>query len=265
MGFLKKYQVIPSYLETPSLRRQGKKLAQGVKFIVAHDTGNPKSTAANNVAYFQRTRDQDYASAHIFVDDKEILECIPALTADPEKACHVLYNVTTDNRLFGADANDAAIGVEYCYGSNIQPDEAYKRYIWVLAALCDAFSLDPSTRIIGHCFLNPQRKTDPVTGLMQSRRTYDQLLRDVSAEHARCLGVEEPAIALKRAKGTVKTRVRLNIRLHEPNTRAPIVQQVTPDTRVKYVGWTENGEPVNNNAKWYLDEHGNYFWSGGVT
>jgi len=76
------------------------------------------------------------ASAHIFVDDKEILECFPAITGPPEKAWHVVYNVTTNNQMFGFDTINAALGVEYCYGNNIQSDEAYKRYVWVLAFLC---------------------------------------------------------------------------------------------------------------------------------
>ncbi len=52
-------------------------MSPGVRFIVAHDTGNPGSTAANNVSYYERSRNDQSASAHIFVDDKEILECIP--------------------------------------------------------------------------------------------------------------------------------------------------------------------------------------------
>lgn len=82
-----------------------------MKFIVAHDTGNPGSTAAENVDYYERSRDRDSASAHLFVDDREILECIPALTRTPEKAWHVLYGLPAEGRLYGFDANDVAIGV----------------------------------------------------------------------------------------------------------------------------------------------------------
>ena len=69
-----------------------------VKFIVAHDTGNPGSTAQNNVSYYEKTNNETEASAHIFIDDKEIIECIPALTSNkPEKAWHVRYNQSQDN------------------------------------------------------------------------------------------------------------------------------------------------------------------------
>ncbi len=113
MTFKEKYTVTPAYLTTPSKRRCGLQMSPTVKFIVAHDTGNPKSTARANRNYYENSRDEQSASAHIFVDDKEIIECIPALVK-PEKAWHVLYGVLTDNQLFGFNPNDAAIGVEYC-------------------------------------------------------------------------------------------------------------------------------------------------------
>src|ERR1700741_1312413 len=145
MAFKDKYTITPAYLTVKSKRRSGKLISPGVKFIVAHDTGNPKSTARNNRDYYERSRNEKSASAHLFVDDKEILECIPALTSDkPEKAWHVLYEKPADNELFGYDANDAAIGVEYCYGGTINADEAYKRYVWVLAKICSVYGLDPS-------------------------------------------------------------------------------------------------------------------------
>ncbi|WP_253947823.1 N-acetylmuramoyl-L-alanine amidase, partial [Paenibacillus ehimensis] len=96
----------------------------GVRFMVSHDTGCPGSTAANNVTYYERSREDDYASAHIFVDDKEIIECIPFLTGTPEKAYHVVYNTPIDNQIFGVDSNDYAGGVELCYGGKIDLAEA---------------------------------------------------------------------------------------------------------------------------------------------
>jgi len=187
MNFKIKYPIISKYLTVNSKRRSGQLIKPAVKFIVAHDTGNPKSTAANNVSYYSRTCNDDYASAHIFVDDKEILECIPALTTDkPEKAWHVRYNVTGDNELYGYEANDAAIGVEYCYGPNINADESYKRYIWVLAYICYKFNLDPRRAIVGHFVLDPGRKTDPKTGLAASNRTYEQLFEDAAKELEEC-------------------------------------------------------------------------------
>jgi N-acetylmuramoyl-L-alanine amidase CwlA/murein DD-endopeptidase MepM/ murein hydrolase activator NlpD len=272
MSFLQKYTITPHYLTKPSKRRSGKLIMGGVKFIVAHDTGNPSSTATNNVSYYERTRDEQSASAHIFVDDKEIIECIPALTAPSEKAWHVLYRVETDNHIYGYDANDAAIGVEYCYGGHIDADEAYRKYVWVIANICERFNLDPATAVVGHFFLDPTRKTDPVTGLAQSRRTYDQLLKDIVTEYHTCVGavVNAPLpptteLSFTDQAGKIVTTAKLNIRKDTPRRTADIVQVLPAGTHLDYVGWVTDGEAVNGNSKWYRDANGHYFWSGGVT
>lgn len=265
-GFTMRYAVTPRYLTAPSRRRRGIPITQGVKFVVAHDTGDKGATAAMAVAYYERSRDEMSASAHLFVDDREILECVPALTAAPEKAWHVLYNVPTDDRLYGCDANDGAIGVEYCWGGRIDADEAYRKYVWTLAYICHRFGLDPATSIVGHFFLDPKRRSDPVTGLADSRRTYEGLLRDVVAEHAACSGVTAPPLAdsFVATSGEVLARARLNIRKAAPNRRADVIQVVSAGTVLPYGGYTSAGEPVNGNAKWYRDPNGNFFWSGAV-
>ena len=269
MDFTLKYQIDQRFLTKPSRRRRGYAMSPGVKFIVAHDTGNPGSTASGNIRYYERSRDEQSASAHLFVDDRQILECIPALTVDPpEKAWHVLYRVPTDDQLFGCDANDAAIGVEYCYGGRIDADEAYRKYIWVMAYACHRFNLDPSKSIVGHFFLDPRRKTDPVTGLAHSRRTYEQMLRDVVAEYQACINGnlqgEPETPAYEDSQGEVTTTVRLNIRKGGPSTRMPIHQTVQRGTVLTYSAIVPDGEPVNGNPVWYADGNGNYFWSGGV-
>ncbi len=236
-----------------------------VRFIVAHDTGNPDSTAAQNVRYYTNSCNDMSASAHLFVDDKEILECVPALTAAPEKAWHVLYNVPKDNELYGVNANDAAIGVEYCYGANIDADKAYEKYVWLLARLCDEFELDPSKDIVGHFFLDPQRKTDPVTGLAFSRRTYEGLLRDVAALFATRNGAAETTASFTTigSKGRATTRVKLNLR-NRPDTRGDVAQVLPARTEIVFTATVPDGEPINGNALWYRDAEGRYFWSGGV-
>jgi N-acetylmuramoyl-L-alanine amidase CwlA len=265
MAFKEKYTITPAYLTSPSKRRSGLLLSPGVKFIVVHDTGNPGSTARANRNYFENSRDKDSASAHLFVDDREIIECIPALTSGkPEKAWHVLYTVPTDNQLFGFNANDAAIGVEYCYGGTIDADEAYRKYLWVIAKICSVYGLDPAKSIVGHCILDPKRKTDPVTGLLQSRRTYDQLLHDVVSEFNDCEGKNIPVYNFTEQPGSGKVIHRLNIRKGKPTTQADIVEIVNPGASVMFTGFVDNGESVNGNTKWFRDQNGNYFWSGGV-
>jgi N-acetyl-anhydromuramyl-L-alanine amidase AmpD len=266
--FAPRYAITARYLTKPSKRRSGLPLSPGVKFIVAHDTGNPGSTAAGNVAYYERTRDAQSQSAHLFVDAREIVECIPALTAPPEKAWHVRYSVAIDDQLYGFNANDAALGIEYCYGAGIDADEAYRKYVWVMAYACNQFDLDPERAIVGHYFLDPTRRNDPNTGLAYSRRTYEQLLRDVAAEYRACRHAilpPPPAVPPTAARqGTVTATVRLNIRQLQPSRRAPVVSTVMPGTPLAYVAVTDDGEPVNGNPTWYQDAGGNFFWSGGA-
>jgi hypothetical protein len=266
MEFNEKYTISPLYLTAQSKRRSGLLISPGIKFIVAHDTGNPQSTARGNRNYYENSRDADSASAHIFVDDKEIIECIPALTSDkPEKAWHVLYNVPTDNQLFGFNANDAAIGVEYCYGNNINADESYRKYIWVIAKICFTYGLNPASCIVGHCFLDPLRKTDPVSGLLQSRRTYDQLLKDIVIEFDECTGAATQTYNFTSFPGTANIIHRVNIRKGAPTTKSDIVQILSVGTSIAYIGYVSNGEPVNGNSKWLKNDAGNYFWSGAIS
>lgn len=266
MPFKEKFTIASKYIPKPSRRRSGQ-MINNVRFLVAHDTGNPGSTARQNVTYYINTAHsvppKQTASAHLFVDDKEILECVPALLAKPEKAWHVLYRVPKDNELYGANANDSAIGVEYCYGGSIDADKAYDKFVWVLAKLCYLYNLDPAKSVVGHFFLDPQRKTDPVTGLAHSRRTYEKLLRDVVEEYKECTGVAVPSFTVTDVQGDAITTARLNIR-SLPTTKSSVVQVIAANTALKYTGKVDAGESINNNTVWYKDENGNYFWSGGI-
>lgn len=185
MAFKMKYTIEQRYLPNKTKRRSGIK-NQGIDFLVAHDTGNDGSTAAGNVNYYTNSANVESASAHTFIDDKAIIECVP-LT---EKAWHVLYNVTTDNDLYGFDSNDHAIGVELCYSykkGSINNKEAYKRYVWYMAYLCHKFGLNPLKRISGHNELDPKRKTDPYKNALQIMGiSKTQFLNDVAAELKDC-------------------------------------------------------------------------------
>lgn len=157
-----------------------------VTFLVAHDTGNPGSTALQNVKYYENSRDQMSASAHLFVDDRQIIECVPFLLSKPEKAWHVIYDVETDNKLFGDDANDVGGGIELCYGGKINIQEAYKRFVWTMAYACHVHNVDPLKRITGHFILDPKRKTDPQASLKLLGKTMMNLLDDVTKELKEC-------------------------------------------------------------------------------
>lgn len=165
------YEITRDYIRTGN-SRPGRSIGT-VRFIVSHDTGNPGSTAYGNRNYFNNQ--QPSASAHTFIDDKYILEIIP-LT---EIAYHVRSNVTADNRIYGANANDAAIGVELCHGGTINFQEAYNRYIWYHAYLCDRFNLDPNSDIVAHATLDPTRRTDPIGILRNNGISWSMFIDDV--------------------------------------------------------------------------------------
>ncbi|MDR9852870.1 N-acetylmuramoyl-L-alanine amidase [Paenibacillus sp. VCA1] len=122
----------------------------------------------------------------MFIDDTKILEIIPTgIGPDPaEKAWHVLYNVKTDNERFGYDSNDAALGIELCYGSKINFAEAYKRFVWYLAFCCDKWGKNPSTHIASHKQLDPGRKLDCEQALFAGNKTFKDLIIDVAAKMA---------------------------------------------------------------------------------
>lgn len=166
------YEITRDYIKHGNAR-SGQQIPK-VKFIVSHDIGKGGSTAYQNRTYFNNH--QPSASAHTFIDDKYILEIIPLW----EKAWHVRYNVPTDNIKFGADANNAAIGVELCHGGNINFNEAYKRYVWYHAYLCKTFHLNPRKDIVAHSELDPGRRSDPQHALNPRGISWEQFINDVA-------------------------------------------------------------------------------------
>lgn len=165
------YEITRDYIRTGN-SRSGQRIGT-VRFIVSHDTGNPGSTAYGNRNYFDNQ--QPSASAHTFIDDKYILEIIPL----SEKAWHVRSNVTGDNSRYGANSNDAAIGVELCHGGKINFQQAYKRYVWYHAYLCDRFNLNPKSDIVAHATLDPSRRTDPINILRTHGISWSMFIDDV--------------------------------------------------------------------------------------
>lgn len=142
-------------------RRSGQKLTSGKPvFAVAHDTGNPNTTAQDNVNYYKNSYNIDWsivASAHIFVDDKECIVCIPVT----EKAWHVLYNTPIDNNWYGIDANDGAFGVEGCYFDDKKRNKkSLDNMARVMAYLVNYWKIDYKTEMPGHQDIQSD-KVDP--------------------------------------------------------------------------------------------------------
>lgn len=269
--FKMKYAIEKDYLPKGTNRRGGRLISK-VKFIVLHDVGNDGynkatgrkngTTARNNISYYRSTPTIS-ASAHTFIDDKEILECIPAVTGAPEKAWHVIYNKPKDNQLFGADSNDAAIGVELCYypEDKARSQKAYDKYVWYCAYLAYKFGLDPAKCFVGHETLDPGRKTDPSNGLKYIGKTTAQCIQDIIAEYKACTGQSTATSSIKEHIGIATVLVKdLNVRKGD-NVSAPVLKVVHKNEaykvyeigkwgyRVSTDGWISKGSSYTSYKK----------------
>jgi N-acetylmuramoyl-L-alanine amidase len=117
----------------------------GVKGIVLHYTATPSATAENERKYFDNGAGGRSASAHIFVDKKEVVQIIPfsevAYHAN-DKACKVPQLKATASYYKSGGANLTSIGVEMCIekDGSLHPD-TYKRTVEVVAFLCKTYKL----------------------------------------------------------------------------------------------------------------------------
>lgn len=256
------YDLLP---KVKSGRRTGSKMTR-VGFLVAHDVGNDGldkktgrklgTTARGNISYYRSTP-LVLASAHIFVDWKEILICVPL----DEKAWHVLYNITKDNQMYGDDSNDIAIGVELCYYPEDKQKtlQAYDRYIWTLAYLCYTYKLNPLRHITGHHILDPGRKSDPLNSLKYLGKNFNDLLNDVKNIYEQCTRTVIPPNPTKLMwgktelkKGQIgKITVIRPINLWTDNEKGKLVHSRTllPDEEYRVYG--------------YREEHGGQYNVGG--
>lgn len=176
-------KIIQKYIPVGTKRRSGNYI-KGVAFIVAHDTGNPESTALGNVNYYIKSANEESASAHAFVDDIQVVECLP----HTEKAWHVRYNVPKDNEIFGMDANDWALGIELCYfPSDLErTKKAYENYVQYIASLVTKNHIDAKTHIVGHYLLDPSRRTDPLNAFQYLGKDWADFENDIDeAVHGR--------------------------------------------------------------------------------
>ncbi len=245
-------------LPLPSKRRSGAKIPK-VGFLVLHDTGNPGSTAAQNVTYYARSANEVAASAHIFVDDREIVECVPTglMGGGAEKAWHVRYDMPGDNELYGDDANDVAIGVELCFGGKINNPLAVENYVAVLAELVKLYRLDPGKDLCTHQFLDPKRRTDPANGLRASGRTVDQVREWVRQR----VGAGSSAV-LPGAAGAYRVRFELNVRDAPSHTTGKIIDKYQAGKTVS--GLVVVGTTVQGESRWLQMPGVGYCWLGGL-
>ena len=160
--------IIQKYIPINTERRPGIPI-QKIKYIVAHDTGNLNSTALQNVDFYIKTANEVKASAHTFIDDKDIIECIP----ETEKAYHV--------RRIVSNAIDEALALELCYFTDLERSKlAYKNYVEYIKAWCLKYKLNPNTDIVGHYKLDPTRRTDPLNAFKLIGKTWEDFIKDLT-------------------------------------------------------------------------------------
>lgn len=122
--------------------------------VVCHRTGNtnPRADALAHYRYF--SGGYRASSAHYFVDSRRILRTIP----ENEVAWHA-----------GPVANAKAIGVELCENNppgTLEFDMAYRRYVWLVADICNRYGLHPAMAVKGHFEYDPINRPNDPHGLL---------------------------------------------------------------------------------------------------
>lgn len=104
------------------------RLGTKIKYIVIHDTGNPKKGAGAINHYLYFNGGDRNASAHYFVDDKEIIQTVE----DTSAAWHC-----GDGKGNYGIANRNSIGVEICINEDSRFDIAKENTIYLVRSLME--------------------------------------------------------------------------------------------------------------------------------
>lgn len=97
--------MVPIRIELANRVNYGGKRMAPVEWIVMHYTANDGDSSAANASYFQRPLDP-VASAHYFVDDREIVQSVPE--------DYVAYHCGAKQYFHPTCRNANSIGVELC-------------------------------------------------------------------------------------------------------------------------------------------------------
>ena len=111
-----------------------------IKYIVIHDTGNKRS-GADAEAHFNFFNNGDrQASAHYFVDDKQILRVVK----DSDKSWHC-----GDGRGLNGITNDNSIGIEMCINSDGDFNKTYLHTLKLTKYLMKKYNI-PLENVVRH-------------------------------------------------------------------------------------------------------------------
>jgi N-acetylmuramoyl-L-alanine amidase len=159
------------------------------------------------------------------------------------------------NGLF-INPNWYTIGIEHEGNENSEwSDAMYNSSSEMIRSICNRWNIPiDRNHIIGHHDIY-SLKTCP-----GSRVSLNKLIALASGRpvDADTNGIEESV-----QPGNATTKVLLNIR-SQPDTSRPPVARVPAGIQLSYDGFTNNGEKVNGNSKWFFTQERNWFWSGGV-
>lgn len=127
------------FLDKNPYTRPAKRL-KSVRKIVVHDTANPGATAQNHFQYFNGTarKLKHYASAHIFIDEREAICIIPL----NEVAYHANDGLFRKIEVLQPNANDFSIGIELCLTKDGRiHGKTIARAVDIVSFLCQKYKL----------------------------------------------------------------------------------------------------------------------------
>ena len=108
---MKYNQIVKKHLPI-NKKRTGKKL--DFQYITIHNTGNPKSTAANERAWLTNPENTTSTGWHIVVDGKEAIEAI--------SLNEIAYHAGT------SAGNSTSIGIEICDSAGLEAEKKCNRF-----------------------------------------------------------------------------------------------------------------------------------------
>lgn len=140
---------IQTRLLTPNQYSRPQRKLRAVKGIVIHWTANEGrgANAEANRRFFENRKfgKTGYGSAHYFVDDKEILLCLP----ESEMSYHVGAN-SYKTKHFGSYPNDCTLGIEMCVNADGKFSVVYDQTVELTAHLVRKYNLNPDKDIARH-------------------------------------------------------------------------------------------------------------------
>lgn len=107
-------------------------------------------------------------------------------------------------------------------------------------------------------FENDITLLDVSFGIYTVRR---HLRTKLKLQQVKKMSAENPEKKIQSGKAT--TKVKLKIRTF-PDTHSAVIGTVDSGIQLAYDGFTNEGENISGNSKWYFTHEGNWFWSGGL-